>query len=88
MPLLYRGAPQANARRLIFQTEAILFDYGVGQDVTSDAVYFLVRRIKAGVVGQCQNKIFALANVGNTAKLQFFQGSLNGLALRIKDCAL
>ena len=79
---------QDDVRRLFFQAEAILFDYRVGQYVTRDAVDFPVRGIGAGVVGQCQKKIFALANIGNTAKLQFFQGALNGLALRIKDCAL
>lgn len=62
-----------------------LFDYRVGQNFTGNLFYLGlgVGFRDAGV--QCNFKIFALANLVEARVSDFFEGSVDGLALGIED---
>ena len=74
-------------RCLLFQAEAVLFNHGICQYVARNAVDFRLRRVAAGAIGESEQEILPLADIGNGAKLQFFQSPLNGLALGIEHRA-
>jgi hypothetical protein len=69
-----------------FEAERELFDDGIGEDVASDALDFVLCLCGIGGErgGESENEVFSLAYVGDAIEADTAQGAGDGLPLRVE----